>query len=78
MIRTILQSDKKELTILLPDDLVGKTIEVLAFEIEKTVLAEKNGETRDSKIARLTNSFNNFRVDLSGFKFDRNEANDYE
>ena len=35
MIRTILKSDKNNLTITLPDDLVGKLIEVIAFEIKE-------------------------------------------
>ncbi|MBD1394769.1 hypothetical protein [Mucilaginibacter glaciei] len=40
MIRTILKSDQNNLTISLPDDLVGKLIEVIAFEIEDV----KNGD----------------------------------
>lgn len=35
MVRTILKSDQKNLTIQLPDDLVGKLIEVIAFEINE-------------------------------------------
>jgi hypothetical protein len=36
MIRTIVRSDQNNLTISLPDDLVGKLIEVIAFEIDDT------------------------------------------
>jgi len=35
MVRTILKSDKNDLTIVLPDNLVGKLIEVIAFEIKE-------------------------------------------
>ncbi len=35
MIRTILKSNKNNLTLTLPDDLVGKLIEVIAFEIKE-------------------------------------------
>lgn len=38
MVRTILKSNKNDLTITLPDNLVGKLIEVIAFEINE----EKN------------------------------------
>ena len=35
MVRTIVKSEKSDLTIKLPDDLVGKLIEVIAFEVEE-------------------------------------------
>lgn len=36
MIRTILKTDKNTLTLTLPDDLVGKLVEIIAFEIKDT------------------------------------------
>lgn len=41
MIRTILKANKNDLTITLPDNLVGKLIEVIAFEIKEEKSAEK-------------------------------------
>lgn len=41
MIRTILRSDQNNLTVTLPDDMVGKLIEVIAFEIKEEVLDSK-------------------------------------
>jgi len=38
MMRTILKSDQKNLTITLPDNLVGKQIEVIIFEIDEKKL----------------------------------------
>lgn len=35
MVRTIVKSDNNSLTIKLPDNLVGKLIEVIAFEIKE-------------------------------------------
>ena len=35
MIRAILKSNKNDLTITLPDNLVGKLIEVIAFELKE-------------------------------------------
>jgi hypothetical protein len=45
MIRTILKSNKNNLIIQLPDNLVGKLIEVIAFEIkEENVIAPTKTE----------------------------------
>lgn len=44
MIRTILKSNQNSLTLTLPDDLVGKLIEVIAFEVKedaKVITPEK-------------------------------------
>jgi len=35
MMRTIVKSSKNSLILELPDDLVGKTIEIIAFEIDQ-------------------------------------------
>ena len=78
MVRTILKPEKNSLTIKLPDNFVGKVIEVIAFEIEqisndKTAVLEKK-----KRIEAINKPLNKHRVDLSNFKFDRDEANDYE
>jgi len=41
MVRTILKSNKNDLTITLPDNLVGKLIEVIAFEIKEEKATDK-------------------------------------
>jgi hypothetical protein len=41
MVRTILKPEKNDLTIKLPDELVGKLVEVIAFEIEEAVDSKK-------------------------------------
>jgi len=38
MMRAILKSDQKSLTITLPDNLVGKQIEIIVFEVEEKKL----------------------------------------
>ncbi len=79
MIRTILKSDTNSVTLKLPDDLVGKTIEVIAFEIDQISPSEKPWANEKSKrIEAIDKALNKYRVDLSGFKFNRDEANDYE
>jgi hypothetical protein len=75
MIRTILKSNKNSLTLELPDDMVGKMIEVIAFEIDQI---NPQDLEKSKRIEAIDNALNKHRVDLSGFKFDRDEANDYE
>jgi hypothetical protein len=79
MIRTIVTSDKNRLTLQLPNSMVGKTIEVIAFEIDE-VMPEYDlvAPPASIKIETINNALRKHRVDLSNFKFDRDEANDYE
>lgn len=79
MIRTILKSTKNSLTLELPDDLVGKTIEVIAFEIDQISPPKKLQDIeRSKKIEAIDKALSKYRVDLSGYKFDRDGANNYE
>jgi hypothetical protein len=77
MVRVILKPEKNSLTIKLPDSFIGKVIEVLAFKIEENdnnqtaILGEQN------RIEAINKAMSEHRVDLSDFKFDRGEANDY-
>lgn len=79
MIRTIVKPEKNSLTLKLPDDLVGKTVEVIAFEIEPTVLSPITTDADKTKrIEDLEKALSGYRVNLADFKFNRDEANDYE
>jgi hypothetical protein len=78
MIRTILKPNKNSLTLQLPDDLVGKMIEVIAFSIEDSKAAIKDGSSKADRITALNKSLKKFRINSGGYKFDRDEANDYE
>jgi hypothetical protein len=76
MVRQIIIPDSSRITVQLPDSMIGKTVEVLAFEVaadEPTAVASK--EERLRRIEKLTARS---RVDLSDFRFDRNEANNYD
>lgn len=60
-------------TIELPEDFVGKNIKVTAYieRIEKT--------TRVKSLEEIRETYSKFRkADLSKFKFDRDEANDFD
>ena len=70
LVREIIHPTENNYIIYLPDEMIGKQIEVIAFEIEKTQ------EKRLDKMARLSDSLDSLKIDLSDFKFNRDEAND--
>jgi len=61
------------ITLLLPEEMVGKTVEIIAFEIE----GKKDRLSTEQRIKEIEDLTKNTRIDLSGFKFDRDKANDY-
>ena len=79
MIRQIITPTSNSYTLELPDELIGKKVEVLAFEVEN----EEFALTPDNKKERSTHKnpsdiFKDCRVDLTDYKFDRDAANTYE
>ena len=72
--REIINQANPSTTLLLPEGMVGKTIEVIAFEIVKT-LTEQTRMQRLLQIEELTRPT---LTHLSSFMFDRNKANDYD
>lgn len=68
MIRTILTPDKTNLTISLPEDFLGKQIEVIAFVIDETK-AKAIGDIKSK-------TFSAIQLDTKSFKFNREEANE--
>ena len=77
MIRTILKPTTRDLTIQLPENFIGKMVEVIAFEIDEKYNGEKDGSKKD-KISRLKKELAKFSFNSGGFNFDRDEANDYD
>lgn len=73
MLREIITPANQDIMLHLPEEMVGKTVEVIAFEINQ-VKAVTSKAQRLSQIEELTKDT---LTDLSGFKFDRNEANNY-
>ena len=72
MYRKIIEAEKKEdLTIQLPAQYLNKRVEVIAFELEEP--SEKSG-TKDFSDAIAF--FDSIQVDMSDFKFNREEANE--
>lgn len=73
MLRQIITSSEPQVVIRLPKNMVGKTLEVLAFEIESTAKTTDK-ELRVKRIEEITK---NSLVDLTNFRFNRDEANNY-
>lgn len=68
MIRTILTADRNDLMLNLPDDFLGKEIEVIAFVIQKTVQKPKK------KVSfTVLNVPDEARIN---YRFNREEANE--
>lgn len=77
MLREIIRPTEPVFTMRLPDEMVGKTVEVIAFEINPAD-SGKTGATREERIRRIEEITKNTLVDLSNFKFNRDEANNYD
>ncbi|MCE7065610.1 hypothetical protein [Dyadobacter sp. CY326] len=73
LIREIIVPTGNSYTINLPDEMIGKQVEVIAFEIENRSFDEKI-----DKMAKLNDSLQDLKIDLSNYKFDRDEANNYD
>jgi hypothetical protein len=74
MIREIISRAEENVTLQLPKEMVGKTVEVIAFEIEES----KPELTKEERLLRIREITKSSMKDLSNFKFNRDEANNYD
>ncbi len=77
MVRQIITPQDSVVTVHLPKEMIGKTVELIAFEIEPVV----NGNallTKEERLQQIEALTAQSLVDLSDFKFDRDEANNYD
>ena len=70
MIRTIVTTTNNYINIPIPDQYIGKKIEIIAFTIDETV-------TSDDIIfsVKKSKTFKALSLNTKGFKFNRDEAN---
>lgn len=68
MIRTIITADTTDFTLSLPNDFLGKKIEVIAFIIDE--VKTKSGKSKPAK------TFSAVQLSTGDFKFNRDEANE--
>ena len=79
LIREIIVPTGNSYTLNLPYEMIGKQVEVIAFEIGKpAALKEWSETTQKQKMDEIKEIFKDSLVDLSNFKFDRDEANSYD
>jgi hypothetical protein len=80
MIRDIVVPKTNTLLITIPDAYIGKEIEYIVFDTKEST-ASKNPETladKTQKMKAIEQIFEGKRISLKDFKFDRNEANNYD
>lgn len=65
MIRTILKYDNNKLTLELPDDLVGKMIEIIAFSVEEINGTGITG--KESNVETVKNKLKGFTFNSGGY-----------
>ncbi|WP_254412406.1 hypothetical protein [Dyadobacter diqingensis] len=73
LVREIIVPTGNSYLLNLPDEMIGKQVEVIAFEIDSKPVSDAQ-----SKINKLTASLTDLKTDLSDWKFDRDEANNYD
>lgn len=56
--------------------MVGKTVEIIAFEISDQ--SPPVDSDKQARLGRIRNLTKDKLIDLSGFKFNRDIANDYD
>ena len=82
MIREIVESAENSYVINFPKELVGKKVEVIAFEIEEekpNALPPLDDATRESRLQDIRERYSKLpRTSHENYKFDRDEANNYE
>ena len=64
MIRTVITANNKNLTLTLPNNYIGKQVEVIAFTVD---------EPKQKKKTKKAKSFTTVKVNAEGYKFNRDE-----
>jgi hypothetical protein len=76
MIRQIIIPTQKTFTLELPEEFMGKEVEIIAFEVNTT--SEKDSEPEYKTVEELKKALEPFLIDMKDYKFNRDEANDYD
>ena len=67
MIRTVVTADNNILALTLPNNYVGKQVEVIAFTVD---------EPKQKQEAKKAKSFTTVKVNAKGYKFNRDELHE--
>jgi hypothetical protein len=80
MYRQVFTPTERNNSVVMPREWYGKEIEVIAFPIVESSRNAKHGviSFRDQRLQEIRDITNDIHVDLSNFKFNRDEANNYD
>ena len=70
MVRQIIKARSKDIHILIPEDYIGKTLEVLTYALD-----EPKTDLKKDNLTSINEIYKDIRVDFTNFTFDRDEAN---
>ncbi len=73
--KKIKRNGRNKITIELPEDFKAENLEVIIKDDDKEE-SNKNSERKKSLAEEALEYYKDFRVDLSNFKFDRDDANE--
>jgi hypothetical protein len=77
MIRQIITPLRSSFTLQFPEDMLGKTVEIIAFELNgASGQSVTNMGDKVNRLKRISDITKRSLTDLSKFKFNRNDAND--
>jgi hypothetical protein len=78
MIRELIKPVDNVYVLNLPDEMIGKTVEIIAFEVENSSKPE-GGSHSPTSLQDIENRYGRYPViSHNSYKFNRDEANDYE
>lgn len=73
LVRKVIVPTTESYMLTLPKEMVGKRIEVTAVEVGPAAPTDI-----DTRMKKINDSLSRLKVDLTNWKFDRNEANNYD
>jgi len=75
--RKIKRNGRNKITIELPDDFKGENLEIIIKSDLEKILPETENQTADENLrSGLRKFYSDFKIDLSKFKFNRDELYD--
>ena len=78
MLREIVTTTASSYTLQFPKEMLGKTVEIIAFELEDKHSESTSKEEKELRIKAIEEITNGYLIDLGNFKFNRNDANNYD
>jgi hypothetical protein len=80
MYRQVFTPTERNNTVIMPREWYGREIEVIAFPVVKNGRKVESDviSFRDQRLQEIRTITNDINVDLSNFKFTRDEANNYD